>query len=134
MQIIKPLPLGNQDGNTHSSDIVDLTKLSDTMLFAEFANITYNPKDFHGKTLKIKGNFSVFYNPNTNEPYFAVTITDTLACCLQAIEFILAGNPTFPKDYPPENSPIIVEGQYHIYGGHPEIGIYFARLENARFL
>ena len=40
---------------------------------------------------------------------------DATACCSQGIEFVLAGEHTFPDDYPNENAIITVTGLFDTY-------------------
>ncbi len=95
---------------------VDLTKMSSTMIYAEVLNMTQTaPEDYLGKTIRIKGNFTVSKSEEYNRNYYWCVIPDATACCSQGIEFILDGNPDYPLDYPELNSEITVEGVYESY-------------------
>ena len=44
---------------------VDLTKLSSTMVYSEVYNMLYTPDDYIGKTVKMKGAFAYYEDPET---------------------------------------------------------------------
>ena len=49
------------DTQSGAGDTVDLTELSDTMLYSELANILYyDPDSYFGKTIKMTGRFGVY--------------------------------------------------------------------------
>ena len=57
---------------------VDLTALSSTMVYSEVLNIMTAPETYIGKTLKMNGIFSYYYDENTNKYYFGCIIQDAL--------------------------------------------------------
>ena len=61
-------------------------------------------------------------------------ISDATACCAQGIEFVLAGEHTYPDDYPELGSEIVIHGIFNTY--EYETGAYVqlrdAVLETAR--
>ena len=130
-------------GNTHNSTTVtddlskpqisnnldvDLTKLSSTMVYSEVYNMMYTPDDYIGKTVKMKGQFAYYEDPETKAQYFACIIADATACCSQGLEFILTGEHTYPNDYPELNSEITVTGIFETY---EENGFKYCRLTDA---
>ena len=98
---------------------VDLTMLSRTMVYAEVFNITTNPKDYMGKTIKIRGPYNAVYYDETGLYYHYVIIPDASACCQQGLEFIWKGEHTYPNDYPKEKTIIEVVG---VFGSYEELG------------
>ena len=94
---------------------VDLTKLSSTMVYSEVYNMTSAPETYLGKTVRMKGNFSVYKDEASGNIYFACLIADATACCSQGIEFVLTGEHSYPKDYPKEGSEITVSGVFGTY-------------------
>lgn len=64
---------------------VDLTKLSRTMVYSEVYNMMYTPDDYIGKTVKMKGQFAHYEDPDTKVQYFACIIADAefLTCELR---------------------------------------------------
>lgn len=107
---------------------VDLTKLSSTMVYSEVYNMMYTPDDYVGKTIKMKGQFAYYEDPDTKAQYFACIIADATACCSQGLEFILTGEHTYPNDYPEIGSEITVTGTFELY---TENGFQYCRLKDA---
>ena len=48
----------------------------------------------------MNGQFAVYENPNTDAVYTACIIMDATACCSQGLEFVLAGEHSYPADDP----------------------------------
>ena len=100
---------------------VDLTKLSSTMVYSEVYNMMYSPDDYVGKTVKMEGQFAIYQATDENgalipdQIYFACVIADATACCSQGLEFVLAGEKTYPDDYPELGSEINVTGVFQLY-------------------
>ncbi len=107
---------------------VDLTKLSGTMVYSEVYNMMSSPESYIGKTVKMKGTFYYYEEPETMKQYFACVIADATACCSQGLEFALSGKHTYPNDYPELNSEITVTGTFKVY---EENGFKFCRLTDA---
>ena len=68
-----------------------------------------------GKRIKMNGQFAVYENPNTGAVYTACIIMDATACCSQGLEFVLAGEPSYPADYPEPGTEITVVGTFQTY-------------------
>lgn len=112
-----------------ASDIdVDLTKLSSTMIYSEVYNMMVNPDKYLGKTIKMSGAFAYYEDSETENQYFACIVADATACCSQGLEFVLAGEHTYPEDYPEVYSDITVTGTFKTY---TENGIKYSRLVDA---
>ena len=94
---------------------VDLTALSSTMVYSEVYNMMTTPDDYIGKVVKMDGAFAVFHDEGSSDYYFACIVKDATACCAQGIEFQLAGEHSYPKDYPYEGDEICVVGVYDTY-------------------
>ena len=111
---------------------VDLTKLSSTMIYSEVYNMMLSPDSYIGKTVKMKGQFSYYEDPETKAQYFACIIADATACCSQGLEFVLAGDHTYPKDYPELGAEITVIGTFNIYteNGYQYCGLIDAAMVN----
>lgn len=107
---------------------VDLTKLSSTMVYSEVYNMMISPDNYTGKTVKMKGQFAYYEDPETKVQYFACIIADATACCSQGLEFILTGDHTYPNDYPELGSEITVTGTFEVY---TESGFQYCGLVNA---
>ena len=94
---------------------VDLTALSSTMVYSEVYNMMMTPDDYIGKVVKMDGAFTVFHDDGSSDYFFACIVKDATACCAQGIEFQLAGEHSYPKDYPYEGDEICVVGVYDTY-------------------
>ena len=88
----------------------------------------YTPNDYIGKTVKMKGQFAYYEDPETKSQYFACIIADATACCSQGLEFILTGENTYPNDYPEVGLEITVTGIFEVY---TENGFQYCRLKDA---
>ncbi len=94
---------------------IDLTMLSSTMVYSEVYNMMMTPDDYLGKTVKMNGSFSVYHDEAADVYYFACIIADATACCSQGIEFVLAGDYSYPEDYPELGEEITVTGVFDTY-------------------
>ncbi|MDO4562357.1 MAG: hypothetical protein Q4C12_00840 [Clostridia bacterium] len=110
---------------------VDLTALSSTMVYAEVYNMMAAPEDYIGKSVKMRGEFSLYQDPETNQLYFALIIEDATACCAQGLEFVLAGDYSYPEDYPELGAEITVAGKFQTY---EENGELYCHLVDAEIL
>lgn len=108
---------------------VDLTKLSNTMVYSEVYNMMYTPENYIGKTVKMSGMFVAYTNQDESQYYPAVIIADATACCSQGLEFVLEGNPSYPEGYPEMETEITVVGTFETY---VEDGNTYCRLKNAK--
>lgn len=102
-------------GKKNDKDIVDLTVLSSTMVYAEVFNMMVKPRNYVGKTVKMRGQFDVFKEKKSGPYYFSCIISDATACCQQGIDFVLSGDLSYPKDYPKRGAVITVTGVFQPY-------------------
>ncbi len=119
-------PAGKPAGNID----VDLTVLSSTMVYSEVYNMMASPEEYVGKIVKMDGLFAYYLDEATGNYYFACIIQDATACCAQGIEFVLAGDYTYPDDYPEVNAEICVVGVFDTY---QEGNYTYCTLRNATF-
>lgn len=122
--------------DTAESALVDLTALSSTMVYAEVFAMMSSPEDYVGKTVKMQGIFSkgqlyAAGSLNDGGTVFACVIQDATACCAQGIPFELAGDHTYPQDYPELGDTITVVGTFEI---HEQEGMQFCRLRDAELV
>ena len=139
----KPLETGATEqtemtptADTTESTFVDLTALSSTMVYAEVFAMMSSPEDYVGKTVKMQGIFSkgqlyAAGSLNDGGTVFACVIQDATACCAQGIPFELAGDHTYPQDYPELGDTITVVGTFEI---HQQEGMQFCRLRDAELV
>ena len=134
---LQTLPLETAPtADTAESTFVDLTALSSTMVYAEVFAMMSSPEDYVGKTVKMQGIFSkgqlyAAGSLNDGGTVFACVIQDATACCAQGIPFELAGDYTYPQDYPELGDTITVVGTFEI---HEQEGMEFCRLRDAEFV
>ena len=106
----------------------DLTKLGSDLLYAEVYNMMCFPELYMGRTIKVSGLFTVFYDEAMDKYHFACFVSDAAACCQQGIEFILDGDKAYPSDYPQEGAEITVTG---VFGTYEEEGNTYWALTGA---
>ncbi len=134
---LQTLPLETTPSkDTGESAFVDLTALSSTMVYAEVFAMMSSPEDYVGKTVKMQGIFSkgqlyAAGSLNDGGTVFACVIQDATACCAQGIPFELAGDHTYPQDYPELGDTITVVGTFEI---HQQEGMQFCRLRDAELV
>ena len=134
---LQTLPLETAPSkDTAESTFVDLTALSSTMVYAEVFAMMSSPEDYVGKTVKMQGIFSkgqlyAAGSLNDGGTVFACVIQDATACCAQGIPFELAGDHTYPQDYPELGDTITVVGTFEI---HQQEGMQFCRLRDAELV
>ena len=110
---------------------LDLSQFSRTAAYAELSNILSSPKEYVGVTVRISGDFSVYTDEETGKQYFMVSIMDATNCCSLDLEFILAGDATYPDDYPKVGRNTTVEGELTTY---KEGKTTYCTLKNAFFV
>ena len=113
---------------------VDLTQLSTTMVYSEVYAMVYEPEQYIGKTVKMRGLFATQeYN---GERLYACVVQDATACCAQGLEFEPSESLAFPEDYPEPGEEITVVGTFDSYQEEGTDGNYYLYLvlRNARLL
>ncbi len=114
-----------------SSDIVDLTKMSGTIVYSEVYNMLITPQEYMGKTVIMNGLFNAYENSEGTEMIFGCVVLDATACCAQGLEFILDGEYQYPEDYPEYGSEITVKGVFDVYEKN---GYKYVYLNHASFI
>ena len=107
---------------------IDLASLSGTVVYAQVYDMVMEPELYEGLVVRMRGSLSYFQDPDTKQEYFAAIIADATACCSQGIEFVWAGEHTYPDDYPPLGTEITVTG---IFGTYEENGLTYLQLTDA---
>lgn len=101
---------------------VDLTEMNSNMVYAQVYDMVFGETDFNGQTVRARGVFDYYQDPDTQKEYFAVLISDATACCAQGIEFVLAGDHSYPEDYPERGTEITIHGSFASY--EDDTGVY----------
>ncbi|PWT27617.1 hypothetical protein [Butyrivibrio fibrisolvens] len=128
-----PLPESVDDsvvlGNSEEGIDIDLTNASATVVYSEVYDMMYFPENYVGKTIKMDGLFTYYYDEAMDKYYFACIIMDATACCSQGIEFELTDDYVYPDDYPEDGGDICVVGTFDTY---EEDGFTYCVLRDAR--
>ncbi len=103
---------------------VDLTQMNATMVYAEVANIMYDPDHYIGKTIRMAGLTSSAEDPGNGVIYHAVIIQDATACCASGLEYALSDG----QEYPEDGVTAVVTGEFELY---EENGVFYCRLKDA---
>ena len=116
---------GENSSGSSRGDYIDLTVLSSTVLSAEINNIMTNPGSYIGKTIRVRGSYSVTFDQQAGGYLHFVITKDGDECCREGFEFILAGDHVFPDGYPEIGAGIEVAGVFERYS---ENGLTYYRL------
>ncbi|MDR0595991.1 MAG: hypothetical protein LBG50_00400 [Clostridiales Family XIII bacterium] len=105
---------------------VDLTGF-DEVAAAEVAHrIFEDPAQYLGMALKVKGQYEVANNYNTDSYIHSVVVDNHAGCCQPVFEFIWNGEHSFPNDYPEKLTKIVVDGVMKCYVESGETYYYIA--------
>ena len=107
---------------------LDLSAISGTVVYSQVYDMMSEPEAYLGQSIRMKGNFAYFQDPDTKQEYFAAVIADASACCAQGIEFVWKGEHVYPRDYPPLDTEITVTG---IFGTYSEGDAEYIQLTDA---
>lgn len=88
---------------------IDLSILPDVMASSEIYNMIYEPEDYIGKTVKMRGQFASYYQEDTDQYWFTCNRFDG-CCSWVGLEFVLTDDYSYPDDYPDEEDTITVIG------------------------
>ena len=109
---------------------MDLTKLSSTMVYSEVYNMMYETEQYLGKTVKMKGQLSVFES-DSGRTYFTCLVQDATACCAQGLEFELTEDYSYPEEWAEITVIGTVDTYEEVYNGN---SYKYLVLRNARML
>ena len=110
---------------------LDLSVLSGTVVYAQVYNIMCDPQPYLGKIIKMAGYYDAYESTERDIVYHACVIPDATACCQTGIEFVWAGEHTWPDDYPELYSEITVTGRMEEYD---EDGVPYLHLVDAELI
>ena len=129
-----PVPSAPMETPAPDAADVDLTQLSSTMIYSEVYAMVYEPEQYIGKTVKMRGLFAT--QELDGERLYACVVQDATACCAQGLEFEPAEERVFPDDYPEPGAEITVIGTFDTYKQPAGDGNYYLCLvlRDARLL
>ncbi len=90
--------------------LLDLTKLTGNMLFAEVFNIVAAPGEYLGEQIRMTGSVFIVKDPDSGAVRYGCLMQDALGCCSQGFEFRLKNG-----KYPKAETQITVTGTLDIY-------------------
>ena len=94
---------------------LDLNSLKPEDMYTELFAMRVAPEKYEGRLISMEGLFTV-YQEDPEKDYKFMVVTDEIeACCGQGLEFIPAGDPDFPEDYPDPGTPVRVTGRFEVY-------------------
>ena len=109
-----PLYTGCANESPVSVDL-DLSVMSSTIVYAEMYNIQFDPGQYLGKVVRLRGLYSYYREPSTGVSYYACVVPDATACCMQGMEFVPAIEPEDPDHFLEDSADITVTGRLEIY-------------------
>ena len=109
-----PLYTGCANESPVSVDL-DLSVMSSTIVYAEMYNIQFDPSQYLGKVIRLRGLYSYYREPSTGVSYYACVVPDATACCMQGMEFVPAIEPEDPDHFLEDSADITVTGRLEIY-------------------
>ena len=77
---------------------LDLSLLSNTLVFSRLQSITAQPDDYMGQVIRIHGQCQTYRNELAGAVYHAVTVADATSCCAQGLEYVLSDESEYPAD------------------------------------
>lgn len=77
---------------------LDLSLLSNTLVFSRLQSITAQPDDYMGQVIRLRGQCQTYYNELAGAVYHAVTVADATSCCAQGLEYVLSDENGYPDD------------------------------------
>ena len=90
---------------------IDLTGMSETMVYSAVFQMAENPEEYAGKTVRISGEFTSIHSEAMDRDYYSCSVRDEKGCCTEGIEFLLP--PEAPC--PAVGDRITVSGVYETY-------------------
>ena len=105
---------------------LDLTEYTSVVADAYLKQLQDNMDKYKGITVKAKGEYSHFVDPNTKKDYYNCIFAST--CCPNGLEFILSDASKYPTE---EGKNITVVGNFNYY---EENGVIYFNLINAELV
>lgn len=85
------------NGPKEKADI-DFSEMDTTMIYSIVYNIVFEPDQYVGKKMRIRGeSYSVFHEP-LNDKIHTVIVRDATACCAQGLSYVLPEGSSYPDD------------------------------------
>ena len=115
----------NESSQSLTIDL-DLTEYTSTVADAYLKQLQDNMDKYRGITVKARGEYIHFKDPNTNKDYYNCIFAST--CCPNGLEFILSDESKYPTE---DGENITVVGNFNYY---EENGVVYFNLINAELV
>ena len=109
---------------------IDLSTMSATAIYSEVSNMMTDPKKYVGKTIKVKGYYTVSIDPGTGERYTYCLIPDATECCQQGLLFKLKKGEA--SKLPAEDKKFVISGKFTLKTLPEDKNATYVELENAK--
>lgn len=109
---------------------IDLSTMSATAIYSEVSNMMTDPKKYVGKTIKVKGYYTVSIDPGTGERYTYCLIPDATECCQQGLLFKLKKGEA--SKLPAEDKRFVISGKFTLKTLPEDKNATYVELENAK--
>ena len=115
------------DVNYEEVDL-DLTAMSDTVMYSMVLDMEENPEEYLGRTVKMTGSYASMYSEEQGKMLYACLIQDATACCSQGLEFEPVEEPDESLE---QGTEITVVG---VLNSYEEYEVTYCTLKNAVML
>ena len=109
---------------------IDLSTMSATAIYSEVSNMMTDPKKYVGKTIKVKGYYTVSIDPGTGERHTYCLIPDATECCQQGLLFKLKKGEA--SKLPAEDKRFVISGKFTLKTLPEDKNATYVELENAK--
>ena len=96
-----------------AGELLDLTGLSETMLYAEVGHINASPGEYEGREIRMTGTFAAYEARDGMQ--YVCSAYDAAGCCFEPLQFVLRDAAPWPEGYPAEGETITVRGILETY-------------------
>lgn len=122
-----PVPAAEGVPESAAPADVDLTPLSAVAAYSGIFNMVMSPEAYNGKTVRMRGRFILYEEPETGVRHLACVVADAGGCCAQGFELFLSD----PDACPDPDTTVTVQGTFE---ASEQDGIPSGRLTAARLL
>ena len=95
---------------------VDLSNMSDLMIYGMMFDVVSKPQDYEGKRMRLVGVYSPFKNPDTGEMEHTLIFYDITYCCEVELRVYMKDEYQYPKDFPRDGEKMTVTGTLRVEG------------------
>ena len=95
--------------NGFASDVLDLSRMNSTILFAKLYEISQSAEEYKGKTFRMNGYYELAKDEIDGKKYHVLLLSDAAACCNFSFEMEWDAHEKIPK----KGSQVTVEGIFN---------------------